>query len=455
MPPKAKSARSIKLPARINKLPARINTNEPPLSLKKATEAIFIRPVAGNKLTLMKRKAFNILLKNAQDQGDQLTYHISLRDISSDMKFDSHNTEVFKNTLRGLAATQVEWDVLNEDGRKKWGVANLLAEAEIIDGELEYSFAPKIKKRLLDPAMYYAMDLRLQALFRSLYALTLYEICGRFLNNPGGVTMRKTWAEWRSVLCGDDSDGYAEFKFFNRDVIKRSVAEVNAVSDIHVEPVYFKRGRIVSEIQFKVRPASQQKLPLDGGDMFKSPVYKKMLELGLSLAEARDIFSEHDEAYLEANIKLTEERARKEGAPLTSKAAYFKAAVKGRYVKGVNAKRDTPALGSKTKAESKSKADSRDKLLRVFNERRIGEARAMYAEADDIRQDEWIEAFEREVVENNAPFANEYKRRGMGSKMVEASFMGWLASHTWGIPSDADLLEFALEAGLLGSEANA
>ena len=139
-----------------------------PLELKKAVEAIFIRPMQGSKITLVMRKAYNVLLQRAQEQGQEVvTYRVPLSEIIRDIHYDSHDYELLKQYLRRLNATQVEWDLLTEGGKKRWGVSTMLSEAEIVDRHLEFSFAPKIKKRLLDPAIYHRIDLRLQTRFRS------------------------------------------------------------------------------------------------------------------------------------------------------------------------------------------------------------------------------------------------------------------------------------------------
>jgi hypothetical protein len=412
-------------------------------SLKKATEAIFIRPVPGSRLTLLKRKAYNVLLHNAQEVGDASSYRIALRAVMEDMRFDSNDMDMVKDTIRSFISTQVEWDVMNEVGRKKWGVSALLAEAEIEDGVLEYSFAPKIRKRLLDPEVFHRISIQMMALFRSQYALALYEICGRYRDNPGGVTMRAPWEKWRELLCGEDATKWQEFKIFNRDVIKRGAKEVNEISDIRIEPVYFKQGRSISDIQFKVMRAPQSKLALGDSNYLKSPLYKTLIDWGMQTQEARDLILNHDEAYLASQIRYVEERVRKDPSKIGNKVAYLKGAIKGNY-----AKKETKALSAPGKA--KAAADAMEHLRAQFQEGRMKDARDMFGEAPEVEQNNWVERFELEVVSQNAALAQELKKRGMASKMVQGSFYAWLADTTWGPVSEGELLRFAVENGLIG-----
>ncbi|MGN6806335.1 MAG: replication initiation protein, partial [Trinickia sp.] len=39
---------------------------------------------------------------------------------------------------------------------------------------------------------------------------------------------------------------------------------------------------------------------------------------------------------------------------------------------------------------------------------------------------------------------DEWRRRGLNSKLVETAFFDWLARKTWGEPTDGDLLAFTL-----------
>ncbi|KGW45504.1 initiator Replication family protein [Burkholderia pseudomallei MSHR684] len=160
--------------------------------LRKAVEAIAIQPKNG-KITLLTRKLFNVLLAVAQqadDSGD--TYRALLSDIVANSAFDSNDTALVKEHLRRMVSVQVEWSTGTSSQKpgRKWGISTLIADAEILEDPatrrvwVEFSFAPKIKKKLLDPVQYARLSLQFQSQLRSSAGLALYEICVRYLTNP-------------------------------------------------------------------------------------------------------------------------------------------------------------------------------------------------------------------------------------------------------------------------------
>ncbi|MFN3527394.1 MAG: hypothetical protein ACK4YU_15035, partial [Paracoccus sp. (in: a-proteobacteria)] len=62
---------------------------------------------------------------------------------------------------------------------------------------------------------------------------------------------------FRQLMGVDDSDYYAVFKHLNAKIIKPAVAEVNAVSNIHLTPELRRTGRAVSAIRFLIRETGQ------------------------------------------------------------------------------------------------------------------------------------------------------------------------------------------------------
>jgi hypothetical protein len=244
--------------------------------LRKAVEAIAIQPKSG-KITLLTRKLFNVLLAVAQqadESGD--TYRALLSDIVANSAFDSNDTALVKEHLRRMVSVQVEWSTGTSSQKpgRKWGISTLIADAEILEDPstrrvwVEFSFAPKIKKKLLDPVQYARLSLQFQSQLRSSAGLALYEICVRYLTNPSHLTMRETWEWWRPILSGTPDteagdEAKREYKYFKRDYLRPAIAEVNAVTNIFVELVEHREGRRVAEIQFRVTERKQPMLALD------------------------------------------------------------------------------------------------------------------------------------------------------------------------------------------------
>ena len=94
-----------------------------------------------NNLTLLQRKAWNVLLYNAfHELLDEETHTINVPDLIKTLEFESGNQEYLKDALRGLVDCKVEWNVLNKDGNAKWGIAPMISGAEIDQGVCTYGF---------------------------------------------------------------------------------------------------------------------------------------------------------------------------------------------------------------------------------------------------------------------------------------------------------------------------
>ncbi len=307
-------------------------------SLKKAQEAIAILPKSG-RVTLLTRRLFNSLLQLAQEDGELTMYRRRLSKVLFNASFDSNNTEVVKEQLRRMASIQVEWNSTSGEGERRWGVSNLLADAEIIEEKgavwIEWSYSEKVRAKLLDPEIYARISLQAYSQMRSSASAALYEICARYVTNPSNLTMRAPWQWWRPRLTGNPEDAVetTEYKFFKRDVLKPSIAEVNRLADICVDLVEHKEGRRVTEIQFRVTKVSQGHLHLPDPNMVNTEIIKRLVdEIGLMSEEAAKIYADYDETLLMATINLVCDRGRDLNLPaLKSTAAFFKNALRGKY----------------------------------------------------------------------------------------------------------------------------
>ena len=97
-------------------------------SVKKNVAAIHV----SGKLTLLQRKLSNVLLLNAYDTLITAQRHaIDARTLCLMVGYNSNDFETLKQSLRGLAETVAEWDMLDEAGRQEWGVSSLLSYAKL------------------------------------------------------------------------------------------------------------------------------------------------------------------------------------------------------------------------------------------------------------------------------------------------------------------------------------
>ncbi|ACT52073.1 replication initiation protein [Methylovorus glucosotrophus] len=428
--------------------------SKPDFRLKKAVEAIAIRPTRG-RITMLVRKSFNVLLHQAMEQGtDKEVYKIRLAELIANVSPDSNDYETFKTYLRKMNATQVEWHSTSDGGAENWGVSSLLAEAEVINSKkdgyvLEYSFAPKIKKRLLDPEVYTHIIFRFQSVLRSNASLALYEICSRYATNPSNLTMRHPWQWWRPVLTGtpdQEAEGeYGEYKYFKRDVLKPALNEVNKLTDLDVELIEHKIGRRVDEVQFRVTAKAQTNLDLGQGPLIDSSLLQRIVGLGFRPDAAREIYTEFEESLIRACLEKTEDRIKNVSlGPLTSAVAYFRTLLKD--------KNNIPQLTlPKSKLKEENPDEVKKKLRDAYTNHQRATAQEMFNEANEDEQRRWLDQFELQYLPNNAQVAKAYAKNGIEGKIAQMAFFTWLATSTWGgEPSESDLLTFAIESKRVG-----
>ena len=256
----------------------------------KASPAIQIE----SKITHLQRRAWNVLLANAYDELPNRDIHrVSVAELAKKLGFNSHNEDYLKETLEALVDCTVKWNVLGKDKKERWGVASLLASAEIANGICTYSFAAHLRPKLYNPRIYTKLNLRLQNQFTSRYALILWEICFDYFDIARGqgetpfIPLEKF-----KELMGIRIEDYPLFKELNRNVIKPAIKEVNALTNFFIEVDQKRIGRRIGELKFKISrlkelPAlepTQMPLFADMGDL--PTIAIKLIQAGVSRKEA-------------------------------------------------------------------------------------------------------------------------------------------------------------------------
>ena len=223
--------------------------------LIKASPAIQIQ----SKMTLLQRRAWNVLLANAYDDLPNADlYRVSVAELAAKLGFNSKNENYLKEILEALVDCKVEWNVLGKDKEGEWGVAVLLASADIKDGICTYGFAPHLRLKLYNPRVYAKLNLRLQNEFKSQYALVLWEVCFDYFDaeRDQGETPFISIETFKELM-GLGKDDYPVFSEFNRSVIKPAIKEINDLTDYFVEVEQKRIGRWITELKFRIFKVKQ------------------------------------------------------------------------------------------------------------------------------------------------------------------------------------------------------
>ena len=312
-------------------------------TVKKNVAAIHI----SGKLSLLQRKLSNVLLLNAYDSLTSAQSHsIDARTLAMMVGYNSNDFDTLRSSLRALAETVAEWDMLDQDGKQEWGVSSLLSYAKLKNGVCEYSYSPALAQKLHDPKIYALINVNIQRNFSSGHGLALYENCYRFVRTKS--TGWWSLETFRKLMGVDGSSYYESFKHLNAKIIKPAVQEVNKSSDIEITPEFQKKGRAVTDIRFLIKENPQLAMfQIDDGDGIRNtPVYKALRAQGVSDRLARQWISEHGEDYVQEKLSYIRSQ---DG--IKSKVGYLTAAIQGDFKAP-----DAPVAPSE---EARKRADER------------------------------------------------------------------------------------------------
>ena len=231
------------------------------MNLEKRDELIKASPAiqVQSKMTLLQRRAWNVLLANAYDELPNTDiYQIGVAELAAKLGFNSKNESYLEEILEALVDYKVKWNLLNKDKEEEWGVAVLLASADIKDGICTYGFAPHLRLKLHNPRIYAKLNLRLQNQFSSRYALVLWEVCFDYFDTDRdqGETPFISIETFKELL-GLGKDDYPIFSEFNRSVIKPAIKEINDLTNYLVEVEQRRIGRRIGELKFHITKVKQ------------------------------------------------------------------------------------------------------------------------------------------------------------------------------------------------------
>ena len=292
--------------------------------LLKHVNAVALMPIqGGRRISLLGRRLFNVLLYRSQDEGEQEEYEARLHEVVSAADYSSKDTAPLKKILKELMSTTVEWQSPSSGEIETWDACNLLSGAGITKDKrsgavtIRWRFDSKVRSQLLSPDRYARLSLEAITQLSSHAAMALYEICARYVDNPGHKTARQHWRWWKPVLtgfAGDDSK--SEYRFFKRDVLNRAIAEINERTNIEVRgPLEHKErdNKTVAEIQFEVffkgeKGARVAKLPLHDVTPQDLPALGRAIEAGVQQDLAEDLLRKHGREPLTSAVNDLEKR---------------------------------------------------------------------------------------------------------------------------------------------------
>lgn len=330
-----------------------------------------------NKHSLLQRRLFNVLLANAYSELPYAdTHSVDLNDVCETLGYGSRNIQHIKESLIGLMTTVVEWNLLHKDGGEDWQASTLLADVRLTNGIFSYSYSPFLRKKLYNPEIYAKISLSLQNNFNSTHSLALYELLLDYYDHRK-IISRTPYIEVEKFreLMGLAPDAYKEFKRLNKDIIKKSLDEINKISDLEANVNFKKAGRSIKKMQFTIKrneknasipnvlpPIRQEKLSLLGLDIENQDLLKRLVEnYGVNMEVATNLLETYDKSQIQENLTVVE-NAVKSGKVTRNLAGFAVNAIKKNY--------KPPKTTTKEQDEAKEKKKIAEALQEAEEEKK-------------------------------------------------------------------------------------
>lgn len=247
--------------------------NEPsalPMSLAKATGVVEVSEPEG-LLTLADRRLYNHLLAHAyRGLAEGVREHSlglsAIRKFAAESRagIEDVNNRRLKESIERLQRVLVKFDYLGSDGDRIWQSSQLLGTCMLAEskGLLTYEFPAGVAERLIEPALYSYISLKVIYQFSSKYGLILYEILKRYADRDAEAPW---WAvktsELRDLLgCRDK---LKDWKDFRKRALDPALEEIGALAEFTAEVDEVRQGsgrgggRVVSVV-FHIRRKERQ-----------------------------------------------------------------------------------------------------------------------------------------------------------------------------------------------------
>ena len=279
----------------------------------------------------MQRKISNVLLFYAYNNLLEKDIHeIQIKELASEVGFNSNDIELLKGALRKLVTIKIEWNILDESKKEEWGVCSSLSEAIIKDGVCKYAYPHILRERLYHPAYYAKINLQIQRTINGNYALALYENLIRY--KKVGTTDWIEIQKFRELMGADQVKSYDQYKDLNKYVIKPAIKEINRVTDILVDVKSKRSGRQIKYLKFSIQERKQLTLPFSFSDEDKLnyQLRKRLMKLGFKKAIIDEILIQYEENYILKHLDFIEAKI-KNGEIKKSATGFFISALKEDY----------------------------------------------------------------------------------------------------------------------------
>ena len=420
--------------------------------LRKPTGTIQI----GNRFSLTERKLLNTLIWHSQENervtGSERT--LSIAEVFHVIGWTkSKNKDDLKQAVRKLAGTTVEWNEFSHDQTQSWTVCTFLSSGKITKNELKYRLNPEIVNQINRPTLYAKMQLLIQGQFNRRHSLILYEFFLDFITRQHEKPPVLEGVELSLLfkLLGLQNSSYSakgNYRFFNRDILKPSLQEINEYSDLDVSAKPHRYKRAIHTLDFSVKRKKSFQLTFDLVDKCEEEesLKQQLVDLGVGDKQAEQLCENYSGERIAANLVYYEAQI-KSGIRVTNVGAWLKCAVEEDY------RKNTKNV-SVTKSKRECVKEEQELLEMQWAKFKENTVREKYMKKPKAWQDKEIAAFEKSDKLNNALFRKKYVKEGIKNPIVAALFYQGLHATLLTKPHETDLKAYKLWHDRRGARRN-
>ncbi len=350
--------------------------------LNKPNQLIALK--SNQKITVLQKKSYNILLKNAQNQIKFNEMKVSkdgaynfeidcneLHEMAGIKKKDLIYIEKEIEDLMGIIAT-----VRDKDNNKNWTKFSLLPKIEKTDNKYKYMLIGDIAKALDEQSFFTTLNLLTMKSLSSQYSVIFYELAVRYKKYK---IPKMTIQEIREIT--QTTNLYPRIFDLKKYVLDFACDEISEKTDIVLDYETIKNGRNISHINFKIEKKEhfetlekteeieiiEEQKEYSGAvrELFKLLPEKEQIENRKN--ELEKLLKEHSVDYLKADIEYTKNKAK------TDFWAYFLKSIKSGHFSSADLEKKKMAeeknrlraeLEEIEKKEQEKLNEEKDKLVR-------------------------------------------------------------------------------------------
>lgn len=439
--------------------------------LKHVNAVALVPTEGGRQITVQERKLYNVLLHRSQTVGVKDEYSAGLHEVIKDIDYGSKDTTALKKSLKNLMKTVVEWQSpTSGEIADEWEACVLLSGASIKKDKVSravtllWRYDVKVREQLLNPDRYARLVMESLVSLRTHAAIALYEICVRYVDNPGHKTARQHWSWWKLVLSGKAIGVQkGEYRYWKRDVLSKAIAEINTHTEIEIsKPLEFKErdNKTISDLQFEVRlknarPAqTTESKPLNKLSEADLPLIGWAVKLGLSQSDAEKMFRQFgSEAFSEGLTNLEKRLAvpKEVTDKVQSPSAYLRSILR---TKASNKAKESVAKPTTRMRSAKDSEHNKAALMEEWLRGKKDHLRSIFTEMNESEQTELLSGFRTTLQARQLPsLVKRFDTSGWSHKTLRDNFASYLGEtwegSDWSKPTTEALLDLALEKAAL------